>query len=196
LVRRAPRLLTRSLPLSITAAMRYVSSRLWWIGALLALAVVVLPSSAQAAKCSKRGSAGPDRLMGGWIADRLCALGGNDLLSGGVGNDRLNGGSGNDRLRGGSGADRLLGGPGADRLEGESGNDRMTGAAGNDRLTDHSGRDTFSGGAGNDRIDARDTSLAGRRVRDTVRCGTGPRDVALADRRDLVLRDCERIVRR
>jgi hypothetical protein len=70
------------------------------------------------------------------------------------------------------------------------------GAAGNDRLTDHNGRDVFSGGAGNETIDARDTTLAGRRARDTVRCAAGTRDVALVDRRDLVLRDCERIARR
>ena len=37
---------------------------------------------------------------------------------------------------------------------------------------------------------------AGRRVRDTVSCGPGPRDRVLADRRDAVLRDCERVSRR
>jgi hypothetical protein len=142
------------------------------------------------------GTAAANTISGTARADVIFGRAGNDALRGLAGDDCLYGEAGNDRLRGGSGADRLLGGPGADRLEGDSGNDRMTGAAGNDRLTDRSGRDTFSGGTGNDSIDARDTSLAGRRVRDTVRCGTGTRDVVLADRRDLVARDCERVRRR
>jgi Ca2+-binding RTX toxin-like protein len=142
------------------------------------------------------GTAAADTINGTARSDVILGRAGNDLLRGLAGSDCLYGETGSDRLRGGSGADRLLGGAGADRLEGESGNDRMSGEAGSDRLTDRSGRDRFSGGAGNDRIDARDTSLAGRRVRDTVSCGTGTRDVALADRHDLVLRDCERVVRR
>ena len=141
------------------------------------------------------GTPAADALNGTARADVILGKAGNDLVRGLAGNDCLYGEAGNDRLRGGSGSDRLFGGPGADRLEGESGNDRMTGAAGNDRLTDRSGRDSFSGGSGSDVIDARDTSLAGRRVRDTVSCGPG-RDRALVDRRDTVRRDCERVTRR
>jgi Ca2+-binding RTX toxin-like protein len=70
------------------------------------------------------------------------------------------------------------------------------GEAGADRLADHSGRDSFSGGAGNDHIDARDTTALGRRTPDTVSCGSGRYDVVLADRRDRVNHDCERIIRR
>ena len=159
------------------------------------------PSASLRPGCTLRvaaiaGTAAANTINGTPRSDVILGRAGNDLLRGLAGSDCLYGEAGNDRLRGGSGADRLLGGPGADRLEGESGNDRMTGAAGNDRLTDHSGRDTFTAGAGNDRVDARDTAPLGRRVRDTVSCGTGTRDVALADRRDLVLRDCERITRR
>ncbi len=142
------------------------------------------------------GTPAADTLNGTARSDVLLGKAGNDLLRGLAGNDCLYGEAGNDRLRGGSGADRLFGGPGADRLEGESGNDRMSGAAGNDRLTDRSGRDSFSGGIGNDTIDSRDTSLAGRRVRDTVTCGAGRLDRVIADRRDAVARDCERISRR
>jgi hypothetical protein len=142
------------------------------------------------------GTPANDTIDGTARSDILLGKAGNDLLSGLAGNDCLYGEAGDDRLRGGSGSDRLFGGPGADRLEGESGNDRMVGAAGNDRLTDRVGRDSFSGGAGNDTINARDTSLSGRRLRDTVTCGAGTRDVALVDRHDAVLRDCERISRR
>jgi hypothetical protein len=141
------------------------------------------------------GTPAANTLNGSARSDVLLGKAGNDLLRGLAGDDCLYGEAGNDRLRGGSGADRLFGGPGADRLEGEAGNDRMSGAAGNDRLTDRSGRDSFSGGIGNDTIDSRDTSLGGRRVRDTVTCGTG-RDRVIADRRDAVARDCERISRR
>ncbi len=167
----------------------------------VAAAPVPPPPPSPPAGCTLRvaaivGTAGANTINGTARADIVYGRAGNDLLRGLAGGDCLYGETGNDRLRGGSGADRLLGGPGADRLEGESGNDRMTGASGNDRLTDRAGRDSFSGGAGNDRIDARDTSAFGRRVRDTVACGTGTRDVVLADRRDLVLRDCERISRR
>jgi Ca2+-binding RTX toxin-like protein len=141
------------------------------------------------------GTSAANTINGTARSDILLGKAGNDLLRGLAGNDCLYGEAGNDRLRGGAGSDRLFGGPGADRLEGESGSDRMTGAAGNDRLTDRSGRDRFSGGAGNDTIDARDTSLVGRHVRDTVTCGPG-RDRVLADRSDVVARDCERITRR
>jgi hypothetical protein len=141
------------------------------------------------------GTPAANTLNGTARSDILLGKAGNDLLRGLAGNDCLYGEAGSDRLRGGSGADRLFGGPGVDRLEGEAGNDRLTGAAGNDLLMDRSGRDSFSGGAGNDTINARDTSLAGRRVRDTVSCGPG-RDRAIVDRRDAVLRDCERISRR
>ena len=155
-VRLRQRLLTGSRGVSITGGMRSVLTRLRWIGALLALALVALPAPAEAAKCSKRGTAGADRLMGGWIADRICALGGNDLLSGGVGNDRLNGGSGNDRLRGGSGDDRLVGGVGDDEVGhgsdfgAERGDDVLDGGPGNDVLDAGQGDDAADGGDGDD----------------------------------------------
>jgi Ca2+-binding RTX toxin-like protein len=72
----------------------------------------------------------------------------------------------------------------------------MSGDTGNDRLTDNRGRDVFDGGSGTDRINSRDVTRANRRQRDTVRCGTGRRDVAHVDRRDNVSRDCERVFRR
>ena len=50
------------------------------------------------------------------------------------------------------------------------------------------GRDVIAGGSGNDVVFARDDST------DAVYCGSGY-DVVVADRRDEVARDCERIVR-
>lgn len=68
-------------------------------------------------------------------------------------------------------------------------NDLICGRRGADRITGGRGRDTILGGHGNDTLLARD------RARDDVRCGRG-RDRVVADRRDRVARDCERITRR
>ncbi len=119
-----------------------------------------------------RAAATNDRLAGDHRANRLYGGRGNDVLYGGLGNDLLDGGAGNDRLFGGKGDDRLLGGAGHDQLRGDA------------------GRDTFIGGAGNDVINSRD-----RLQRERVSCGPG-RDRVLADRRDLVARDCEIVNRR
>jgi len=124
------------------------------------------------------GSNSNNTLNGTSRVDIIFGLGGNDIIRGRGNRDCLYGGSGNDSVNGGAGGDRLFGN------------------TGNDRLTDTSGRDVFSGGNGTDRINSRDRSRAGRRVRDTVRCGPGRRDVARVDRRDTVSRDCERVSRR
>lgn len=121
---------------------------------------------------------GSNSLTGTSGIDLMFGLGGNDVMRGRANRDCLYGGSSNDRLNGGTGGDFLFGGSGADEL------------------TDNSGRDSFSGASGTDRINSRDKSRAGRRARDRVRCGSGRRDVALVDRRDIVARDCERIRRR
>jgi dipeptidyl aminopeptidase/acylaminoacyl peptidase len=84
------------------------------------------------------------------------------------------------RIRGTSGADRIRPRPTADLVCGFRGRDRIDGGPGQDRLF---------GGDGGDRI------LAGDREFDIVGCGSG-RDTVLADRRDLVGFDCERVVRR
>ena len=85
-----------------------------------------------------------------------------------------------DVICGKGGADELLGQGGRDRLEGGDGSDRLIGGAGRDRLF---------GEGGPDRILARDGE------RDSIACGGGF-DRVLADRRDQVARDCERILRR
>jgi len=63
------------------------------------------------------------------------------------------------------------------------------GTAGRDVLSGTRGRDVLCGLAGADLFRTRDGSA------DTIRCGSG-KDVVVADRRDRVARDCERVSRR
>jgi len=102
------------------------------------------------------------------------------------------------RVRATSHADRLVGTPQRDTLRGLGGGDTILGLAGDDLLDGGTGNDTLVGGkgrdllygrAGNDALSVRDGS------RDRVSCGMG-RDRVVADRRDVVSRDCERVVRR
>ena len=95
-------------------------------------------------------------------------------------------------------ADRLVGTPlrdvlrglgGADTILGMAGDDLLDGGTGNDTLVGGPGRDVLLGRAGNDVLSVRD----GRR--DRVVCGAG-RDRVIADRLDIVARDCERALRR
>lgn len=77
----------------------------------------------------------------------------------------------------------------AEVLVGTAGDDAIYGLAGADRLDGRSGRDLLAAGSGADRLFARD------RLRDVVMCGDG-RDTVLADRRDAIAGDCERVRRR
>lgn len=140
------------------------------------------------------GLSSSDTLRGLGERDCLFGGGGTDRLAGGTGADLLFGGSDNDTLSGDAGNDRLSGDAGVDRIDGGAGNDALLGGAGPDRLTDRRGSDRFSGGAGNDRVDARDLSAVDRHGRDMIACGAGL-DSVLADPRDVVARDCERVVR-
>ena len=144
------------------------------------------------------GNEGNDRLRGGAGADRLNGAFGDDVLNGQSGDDRLGGERGRDSIAGGSGADviyagstgdRVSGHEGDDRIYGNSGDDRLAGDSGNDKITPGSGRDRVSGAGGRDRIGARDGQ------RDRISCGRGT-DSVVADRRDRVARDCERVRRR
>lgn len=76
----------------------------------------------------------------------------------------------------------------ADRLGGTARPDLLCALGGSDRVRGGRGEDRIFGGGGNDRIDARDGAF------DVVGCGSGS-DTVLADRRDLVGEDCERISR-
>ena len=86
-------------------------------------------------------------------------------------------------------ADLLRGLGGNDRLNGRGGNDRLFGGLGHDTLIGGPGADLLDAGPGNDRIAARDGT------RDTIRCGPG-RDTVVADRKDVVARNCETVRRR
>ena len=136
-----------------------------------------------------RGNPGNDRLEGGRGNDNVAGDSGNDTLLGLFGNDRLHGVSGRDVISGSRGQDRINGGAGNDRISGGSSGDRIAGDAGSDRINGNSGRDRITGNSGNDRITSRDSS------RDRVNCGRG-RDRVLADRRDIVSGNCERVSRR
>jgi hypothetical protein len=94
--------------------------------------------------------------------------------------------------------DRLVGTPGPDTLRGFGGDDTILGLAGNDVLDGGSGNDTLVGGPGRDVLiggPGDDVLLARDGQRDRIRCGPG-RDRVIADRIDVVARDCERVVRR
>jgi dipeptidyl aminopeptidase/acylaminoacyl peptidase len=77
------------------------------------------------------------------------------------------------------GPDNLQGTPLRDLIDGRGGDDRIVGGGGNDRI---------SGGPGDDTISSKD------RYRDTVSCGPGV-DRVVADYRDRIARDCERVRR-
>ena len=135
-----------------------------------------------------RGGADGDRLNGGFDDDRLNGDSGNDRIQGERGRDVTSGGSGADVISAGSSRDRASGGSGGDSISGNSGDDLLEGNSGNDRINGNTGKDRISGGGGSDRISARDGQ------RDRISCGRGT-DRVVADRRDRVARDCERVRR-
>jgi Tol biopolymer transport system component len=83
------------------------------------------------------------------------------------------------RIDGTPGPDDLRGTPLRDLIDGKGGDDRIVGGGGDDRI---------SGGPGDDSISSKD------RYRDTVSCGPGM-DRLVADYRDRIARDCERVRR-
>ncbi len=132
--------------------------------------------------------AGNDRVNSGRGNDCVDLSTGNDVASGSTGNDLIRGGTGRDRVSGNAGTDTLSGNSGNDRLNGGSGNDRISGDSGNDRIDGSTGRDRIDGASGNDRIVSRDRNT------DLVSCGRG-RDTVVADLRDRVSRNCEKVDR-
>jgi Tol biopolymer transport system component len=130
-------------------------------------------------ECRIVGTDEDDLLRGSMDDDIVRALAGNDRIESLYGSDRVDAGEGNDIVHGDQAPDLITGGPGNDRLYGEMGADTLVGGPGRDRLV---------GGHGIDRIMARDGAV------DRIICGSH-RDVVLADRRDRVARDCERVRR-
>ena len=152
-----------------------------------------------------RGTDGEDNLVGLGGKDALLGKGGSDNLVGGPGNDFVDTGKGSDNavlgegndflfeccLREGS-RDNIAGGDGNDVVFGGQGADNVVGGDGNDLLIDgnlrESSRDNIAGGDGGDVILVDNVPA----FRDVVSCGGGF-DRVLADRKDTVARDCERV---
>jgi len=122
--------------------------------------------------------------------DRVHAGGGNDTVEGGDSHDLIRGGDGNDNLSGGDGPDRIFAGQGVDKVDGGDGDDNLWALARKDvQGEDDATGDSLSGGAGDDRFHTRDGE------KDTIDCGDG-RDRVLADYRDEVLNNCDKVIRR
>jgi Ca2+-binding RTX toxin-like protein len=164
---------------------------------LATMALTLLVASGVAWAVNKIGTDGPDTLRGTNGDDNLVGLGGNDKLFSLNGRDTLLGGPGKDWVDtnppGWSSGDKsFLGGPGNDIVSGGRGSDSVLGEAGNDFLLDGPTRefslDKVSGGDGNDVL-AIDNVPA---VKDIATCGGGF-DRILADSKDLIAPDCERV---
>jgi Ca2+-binding RTX toxin-like protein len=166
---------------------------------LTAMALALLLASGMAWALNEVGTNDPDTLRGTNRADNLSGRGGNDRVLGLGGRDNLLGGPGKDIVLGGNerrplGGDKnLVGGPGNDVVAGGLGSDNVVGEEGNDLMADgevpDQSEDILSGGAGNDVI------LVVNRpaFEDKVTCGGGF-DRVIADRKDVVAPDCERVV--
>ncbi len=162
------------------------------------VAACLVIASGVALAVDRVGTNGPDTLRGTDGADNLSGLGGQDDLFGKGGEDNLSGGPGKDNVLGGNerrpgGGDKNLdGGDGNDFVGAGRGSDNASGGDGNDLLIDanlgESSRDNLSGGSGKDVIVVDNVPA----VRDVVACGGGF-DRVLADRKDTVARDCERV---
>ncbi len=163
------------------------------------MAACLVMASGVALAVDRVGTNGPDTLRGTDGDDNLSGLRGDDTLLGKVGSDNLSGGPGKDVLFGGderspgAGDKNLDGGGGNDVVLAGRGSDNASGGDGNDLLIDgnlgESSRDNFSGGSGKDVIVVDNVPAIG----DVVGCGGGF-DRVLADRKDTVARDCERVV--
>jgi Ca2+-binding RTX toxin-like protein len=147
------------------------------------------------------GAEGKDWVLGG---NQRRAQGGDKNLVGGPGNDGVLGGldsdnvlgsSGNDFVFGDKGSDRAVaGGEGRDLIDPFTGSDRMLGQGGGDFIFDGpideaSKNDVISGGEGDDILFGDHVPA----VKDIVSCGGGF-DRAVADTKDVVSDDCEKVL--
>jgi Ca2+-binding RTX toxin-like protein len=141
---------------------------------LAAMTLALLLASGLALAVNRVGSGGPDILRGTRGEDTLLGKGGKDIILGLGAEDSLLGGRSNDAVFGGRGSDIILG---------EGGNDFL-----GDGPFSESSEDNLSGGGGNDVLDAINEPA----FEDHVECGRGF-DRVLADRKDLVAPDCEKV---
>ena len=165
---------------------------------LAAMALALLLASGVAWAVNKVGTDGPDTLRGTNGDDNLIGKGGNDDLYALNGRDTLVGGPGKDVVADAPrgvwrrGDKILLGGPGNDIVFGARGSDKVVGEEGNDLQIDGPvsdvALDVVSGGDGNDVLLVDNAPAA----KDIATCGGGF-DRVLADSKDLVASDCERV---
>ena len=165
---------------------------------LTTMALTLLVASGVALAVTKIGTDGPDTLRGTNGDDNLIGKGGNDDLYALNGRDTLAGGPGKDVVVDAPGGvwrrgDKiLLGGPGNDIVFGARGSDKVVGEEGNDLQIDGPvsdvALDVVSGGDGNDVLLVDNAPAA----KDIATCGGGF-DRVLADSKDLVASDCERV---
>ena len=164
--------------------------------ALAVMAVTLVVAGGVALAVNKIGTNGPDTLRGTNGDDNLIGKGGNDRLFALNGRDNLVGGPGKDWVDthptgARSGNKNLQGGPGNDIVFGGRGSDNVLGDAGDDFLVDGPRRDSLdklSGADGNDFFWVNNIPAA----KDIVVCDGGF-DWVLADRKDLVAPNCERV---
>ncbi|WP_413160459.1 calcium-binding protein [Capilliphycus salinus ALCB114379] len=114
------------------------------------------------------GTDDAETLEGDGENNSIDALGGDDLVAGGLGDDTVFGGSGDDVLRGDAnrrsaggsngGDDVISGGAGNDRIGGKGGNDLLSGDSGDDEIFGDDGDDTIMGVTGNDTLTGDDFS--------------------------------------
>ena len=136
---------------------------------IVVAAFAALGAASIAVAATVTGTPGPDTLVGTGQNDTINGLAGDDTITGLAGNDKIDGGADDDTIQG-------------DGVCPPSPNPYNCQSGG-------AGKDKISGGAGNDTIAARDGS------RDTIKCGSGRHDLVIADRRDRVASDCERVRR-
>jgi Ca2+-binding RTX toxin-like protein len=161
------------------------------------MALALLLASGVALAVNRIGTDGPDTLRGTNGNDNLLGRGDNDILIALNGRDNLLGGPGNDWLDtrrmgfrrgdknmvGGSGNDAVIGGRGSDNVLGEEGNDLVADGPEREFATDR-----LTAGDGNDVV-----AVVNRPAfKDLVTCGGGF-DRVLADRKDVLADDCERV---
>ena len=165
---------------------------------LTVMAAALVLASGVALAVNKVGTDGPDTLRGTNGNDNLSGRGGNDTLFSLDGTDNLAGGTGKDNVLGGDerrpgrGDKNLDGGPGNDLLITGLGSDNADGDSGNDFLGEasfgESSTDNYDGGSGNDVFVVNNRPA----FKDLVVCGEGL-DRVLADSKDKVAPDCERV---
>ena len=166
---------------------------------LATMALTLLVASGVALAATRIGTDGPDTLRGTKGDDNLIGQGANDTLLSLAGDDTLLGGPGKDVVNGGSlsqpfaGNKNLVGGEGNDVVQGGLDSDNVLGGEGNDYMVDGefeppAVKDILSSGEGNDVMNVANKPAG----KDVVTCGGGL-DRVLADSKDVVAPDCEKV---